>query len=78
LSSFRGVPLLAFALLATAGQIPHGRIAAPSDRTSVVSIGRDANARPIPAGFLGLSMEISSVESYAGTDPGHIDPVLEQ
>jgi hypothetical protein len=34
--------------------------------------------RPLPAGFLGLSLEYSSLEDYAGQDPGAIDPVLER
>jgi hypothetical protein len=32
--------------------------------------------RPIPAGFLGLSLEYPAVEAYAGHDPGAINPVL--
>jgi hypothetical protein len=35
-----------------------------------------AGDRPIPAGFLGLSMEYPSVEAYAGGDPLAINPVL--
>jgi hypothetical protein len=34
--------------------------------------------RPIPAGFLGLSLEYSSIEDYAGSDPTAIDPVFER
>ncbi|HLI59445.1 MAG TPA: glycosyl hydrolase family 79 C-terminal domain-containing protein [Solirubrobacteraceae bacterium] len=32
--------------------------------------------RPIPAGFLGLSMEFQALPAYAGTDPRAVDPVL--
>jgi hypothetical protein len=32
--------------------------------------------RPIPSGFLGLSMEFQAVPAYTGTDPGAVDPVL--
>jgi Glycosyl hydrolase family 79 C-terminal beta domain len=40
-----------------------------SDRTT---------GRPIPAGFLGLSLEYTAIEPYAGTDPKAINPVLVQ
>ncbi|MGH2873871.1 MAG: hypothetical protein ACRDL5_15600, partial [Solirubrobacteraceae bacterium] len=32
--------------------------------------------RPIPSGFLGLSIEIKSLEQYAGSDPAALDPVF--
>jgi hypothetical protein len=38
----------------------------------------DAASRPIPAGFLGLSMEFQALPAYAGTDPSAINPVLTQ
>ena len=34
--------------------------------------------RPIPAGFLGLSLEYPAVEAYAGDDPRAVNPVLVQ
>ncbi len=34
--------------------------------------------RPIPTGFLGISLEYPAVEAYAGNDPLAIDPVFEQ
>lgn len=37
-----------------------------------------AFGRPIPAGFLGLSLEYNSIELYAGTNPQTIDPVFVQ
>jgi hypothetical protein len=37
-----------------------------------------AYGRPIPQGFLGLSLEYSSIEPYAGNDPDAIDPVFER
>jgi hypothetical protein len=46
--------------------------------TTVVNVGRATVGRAVPAGFVGLSMEIPSVESYAGHDPQAIDPVFEQ
>ncbi len=35
-----------------------------------------ASGRPIPTGFLGLSIEYWAIEAYAGKDPGAINPVL--
>ncbi|MGZ4214575.1 MAG: glycosyl hydrolase family 79 C-terminal domain-containing protein [Solirubrobacteraceae bacterium] len=34
--------------------------------------------RAIPKGFVGLSLELNSVEAYAGHDPSAVNPVLEQ
>ena len=44
----------------------------------VVTIGRPTPSPPIPAGFLGLSLEYFGVEPYVGSDPSAIDPVLVQ
>jgi hypothetical protein len=32
--------------------------------------------RPIPSGFVGLSIEIKALEDYAGTNPGAVNPVF--
>ena len=34
--------------------------------------------RPVPHGYLGLSIEFQAIRSYTGTDPNHINPVLVQ
>jgi hypothetical protein len=34
------------------------------------------SAPPVPVGFLGFSTEYDSIEPYAGTDPGALDPVF--
>jgi glycosyl hydrolase family 79 len=36
------------------------------------------SGRPIPAGFVGLSIEYTTLEIYAGQHPGRIDPVFKQ
>jgi hypothetical protein len=36
-----------------------------------------ARSRPIPRGFLGLSIEFQALPAYAGTDPSAINPVFE-
>jgi hypothetical protein len=43
-----------------------------------VSVGRTTSGNPIPAGFLGLSIEYWAVEAYAGKDPSAINPALVQ
>src|ERR1700722_8273186 len=47
-----------------------------SGRVSALIALSDAGARPIPAGFLGLSMEFQALPAYAGTDPSAINPVF--
>jgi hypothetical protein len=51
-----------------------GRVLPPS----IPSAQSFTRGTPIPAGFLGLSLEYPAVEAYAGTDPTAIDPVLVQ
>ena len=46
--------------------------------TAVVTIGPKAHGRPIPAGFIGLSLEYRTVLSYAGSDPRALNPVFLQ
>jgi Glycosyl hydrolase family 79 C-terminal beta domain len=49
-----------------------------ADPAAVVTVGRATVGRAVPAGFLGLSMELPAVEEYAGPDPQALNPVLEQ
>jgi hypothetical protein len=46
--------------------------------TDTITVERGVVGRPIPSGFLGLSMEIRGIEDYTGTDPQAVDPVFEQ
>ena len=41
-----------------------------------MEVGQRTHGRPLPAGFVGLSLEYPTVLSYAGTDPLAIDPVF--
>ncbi len=52
-------------------------IAAPS-ATASVTVGSAPSGRPVPDGFVGLSLEYSAIKPYAGTDPSAIDPVFVQ
>jgi hypothetical protein len=45
---------------------------------TMLTVKPTAYARPMPAGFLGLSLEYSSIEDYAGADPTALDPVFKQ
>jgi hypothetical protein len=45
---------------------------------TVVSVGPSAVGRPIPSGFVGLSLEYSAVPWYTGTDAAAVNPVFEQ
>ena len=56
--------------------------AAPARTTTpgalTLTVDQPTAGRPIPAGFLGLSLEYPAVEAYAGSDPKAIDPVFMQ
>ncbi len=45
---------------------------------TVLTVGGPATARPIPPGFLGLSIEYFAIPAYAGTDASAINPVFVQ
>jgi hypothetical protein len=51
--------------------------AAHSAAVALTVSGRTVG-RPIPPGFVGLSLEYPTFEIYAGQDPNNIDPVFEQ
>jgi hypothetical protein len=46
--------------------------------TNVFTVGAASAAPPIPAGFTGLSFELTALETFAGHDPWAINPVFEQ
>ncbi|MDQ6836536.1 MAG: glycosyl hydrolase family 79 C-terminal domain-containing protein [Actinomycetota bacterium] len=43
-----------------------------------VDISAHAGGPRIPSGFLGLSIEFQAVRAYTGSNPAHVNPVLEQ
>ena len=43
-----------------------------------LEVGAPIRVHPIRPGFLGLSIEYPSIESYAGTDPSDVNPVFVQ
>jgi hypothetical protein len=45
---------------------------------TMLTVEPTAYGRPMAAGFLGLSLEYSSIEAYAGDDPTAVDPVFTQ
>jgi len=44
----------------------------------LLTVGTPASVQPIAPGFLGLSLEYTAIEPYAGTDPSALNPVLLQ
>ena len=73
----------ALALSAPLRHEPHVRTSsyispsATAARATLLTIGKPYGRR-IPAGFLGLSLEFSSIEAYAGNDPTALNPAFEQ
>jgi len=78
-------------LIASRGTSAHERshhVASPPPQTAgaqaatqnavTLNVSNSATGRPIPAGFLGLSLEYPAVEAYAGHDPSGVDPVFVQ
>ncbi|MGH2889084.1 MAG: glycosyl hydrolase family 79 C-terminal domain-containing protein [Solirubrobacteraceae bacterium] len=45
-------------------------------RADATNISRAAVGRPVPPGFVGLSIKLGSLEQYAGADPSAPDPVF--
>lgn len=43
---------------------------------TTLSVAGQTAGRPIPAGFLGLSIEFQAVRTYTGSDPSQVNPVL--
>ena len=52
--------------------------AGPRATTTVLTIGGPIASRPIPPGFLGLSLEYFAIPAYAGTNPAAINPAFVQ
>ncbi|MBV9820300.1 MAG: hypothetical protein JOZ07_18365 [Solirubrobacterales bacterium] len=57
-----------------AGTVPASALtrAAPSAPTTL-TVGPASVGGPVPGGFLGLSLDLTSLERYAGDDPGKLD-----
>lgn len=54
------------------------RLSARGVSVAVLTVGSTPVGAPIPAGFVGLSTEYPTLATYAGRNPGAVDPVLEQ
>jgi hypothetical protein len=65
----------AMAVVAATGCGGGGAARTPSDQPSLAVTGA-TTGRPIPSGFVGLSIEIKALEDYAGTNPGAVNPVF--
>ena len=71
-------PIAAVTPAATPAATPPARPANRAPTAAVLTVGGPATGRPIPPGFLGLSLEYSAIPAYAGTNPSAIDPVFVQ
>lgn len=69
-----GLVVLVLGLLSSKGGSP------PRGTAYLTVLGAQPmpGVRPIPAGFLGVSLEYSTLPAYAGTDPAAPNPVFEQ
>lgn len=76
------VAAVATALVALFGPavqaVAHPATANSATASAVVTIGPREHGRPIPPGFIGLSLEYRAVLSYAGSDPRALNPVFLQ
>ncbi len=69
--------VLVLGLSSSTGSSPHDVAGVPAAVT--VNSGTELpGTRPIPLGFLGISLEYPAVEAYAGNDPQALNPVFEQ
>jgi hypothetical protein len=53
-----------------------GSTAKRSPRQPTFNVTGAAVGRPIPSGFVGLSIEIKALEQYAGTNPNAVNPIF--
>ncbi len=83
LMRLRSHPVAALAAAAVVvGGAGGGIVAASSSSatagSATVTVSSSRIGKPIPQGFVGVSLEVRGVESYTGTDPNNVNPVLEQ
>src|SRR5579884_1738588 len=71
------VALGALALILLTGASGKRSASSPGPATPITVSAASAGQR-VPPGFLGLSLEYSAIEAYAGTDPQTLDPMFER
>jgi hypothetical protein len=65
-------------LLGVGGSLPMAAGAAADPQTVMVKVDPTPIGDPMVSGFVGVSMEYKAVQTYAGSDPRSVDPVLIQ
>ncbi len=70
--------VIVVALAATGGVLAIVESSARADSLVSASVGAAPSGRPLPGGFVGLSMEFNWLHAYTGLNPRAVDPVLEQ
>jgi hypothetical protein len=68
--------LLTVAVVVAAAAGCGGGRAQPAPAQPTFNVTDAATGRPIPPGFVGLSIEIKALEDYAGTNPAAVNPVF--
>jgi hypothetical protein len=68
--------IVAGVLLVIVVLVAVGSGAKPARADHAIALTSAGDPIPIPAGFLGVSIEYSSVEQYAGSDPRALNPLL--
>lgn len=72
------VALLAVLLAATAAGLITSKRTSAREPAFPLTVGSIPTGRPIPSGFLGLSLEYTAILPYAGRNPRAVDPVFVQ
>jgi hypothetical protein len=54
------------------------RSSAAQAAVATIAVGAPTSAPAIPSGFVGVSIELTALGTYAGTDPQAVNPVFEQ
>jgi hypothetical protein len=52
------------------------RVPLRGSKPLLVTVGLPLRVRPLPSGFMGLSLEYKAIEQYGGRDPGAVNPLL--
>jgi hypothetical protein len=77
LTALVGALAVVFAACGAGSSSNHATVRVSSTgQIATVTVSAATMGRPIPAGFLGLSIELNAIEKYAGTDPSAINPVF--
>jgi Glycosyl hydrolase family 79 C-terminal beta domain len=72
------VVLVALALIRAGGRTSGRTPPLPAAHVTMITVRPGHGGAQVPYGFVGLSLEYTSIEAYAGTSPRALDPVFVQ